>query len=102
MKSTECVKEAAQSWREKRWDSHFPSVHSHSTRTDSGSLNVSFFCRNGRVIFHSFLWRLSQNRNPMNAKSCIELLSSQYPQFREVYSQFLELYDKRFVHASTE
>ena len=31
----------------------------------------------------------------MNAKSCIELLSSNYPQFGEQYAHFLELYDKR-------
>ncbi|KAK8814608.1 26S proteasome regulatory subunit N9 [Blastocystis sp. ATCC 50177/Nand II] len=37
----------------------------------------------------------------MNAKSCIELLSSNYPQFGEQYAHFLELYDKRLWYQLT-
>lgn len=44
MESTECVEETAHSWREKRLDSHFPSIHGHSIRIDRDDLSVRFFC----------------------------------------------------------
>lgn len=47
---------------------------------------------------HSFcLFALS---DIMNAKTCIETLCEKYPQFADTYTEFLNLYDKRYVEVT--